>query len=294
MKSHLFRTLLLTSLCFGLTVSFAANKSRQQGLARPTTTLFAKKKKNGKKKGKKGGFEWATSFKQQPFEASQKRDLVGAALASFKGRAGKPLSPELDSATDVPKALWDSRMACVIVTKEGVDSVVEYANIAALETIGLKPADFEQLFLTKPKELQTASESVGVTIQLDLPSEMKGEKQFESGYKKKMLRQESGDITIIDAYRWSIKKSTIVGGKFVTETIGVGYSWEEWLIGESLLCSSGGVQGEVLDLTDLKERISNQGALVRDLKETQGFGNKDRQVVKAVAELIRLKNLDEN
>lgn len=80
----------------------------------------------------------------------------------------------------------------------------------------------------------------------------------------------------------------------MTETIGVGYSWEEWLIGESLLCSSGGVQGEVLDLTDLKERISNQGALVRDLKETQGFGNKDPQVVKAVAELIRLKNLDEN
>ena len=75
---------------------------------------------------------------------------------------------------------------------------------------------------------------------------------------------------------------------------GVGYAWSEWLIGEHTLCSKGGVRKEIQteDLGDLKERIARQGAFIRDLKENQGLGNKDPEVVEAVAELIRLKNLD--
>lgn len=300
-KFHLFRAYLVASLCFEVGVSFVVKPHQTT-----TTTLFAKKKKGGKKnkeKNKKGGFEWAASFKQQPFEASQKRDLVAAALASFKGRAGKHLFPEVETASDIPKALWNSEAwACVVVSpgpegeSEGDHSVVEYANIAALETVGLKKNEFEQLFSTKPKELQTAAadDKKSVGVELDLPPVMKGEKKFERGYRKKMLRREEpGDVTILDAYRWNIEKSTMMGGKFITESIGVGYAWGEWLVGENLLCSPGGVEKEIaVDLGDLKERLSTQGALIRNLKENQGLTNKDPQVVEAVAELMRLKSLD--
>jgi len=299
----LLRAFLVAALCFEISQAFVV-KPHHLATKQTTTLLFAKKKGKKNKDKKKGGFEWAASFVQQPFEASQKRDLVSAALASFKGRSGKSLSPELDAAADIPKAIWNSaEVACVILTSpeaEDGDGLVEYANIAALETVGLKKNEFEQLFSTKPKELWIADDikSVGDAIRLDLPPAMKGDNKFERGYKKKMLRREGepGDVTIIDAYRWDVEKSTFEDGKFVTKSIGVGYAWGEWFIGENLLCSPGGVEKEIgeEDLGDLKERISNQGALIRDLKENQGFGNKDPQVVKAVAELLRLKSLDGN
>lgn len=299
----LLRAFLVASLCFEIRQAFVI-KPHHLAAKQKTTLLFAKKKGKKNKDKKKGGFEWAASFVQQPFEASQQRDLVSAALASFKGRSGKSLSSELDAAADIPKAIWNSaEVACVILTpseaEEG-DGLVEYANIAALETVGLKKNEFEQLFSTKPNELRIADDnkSVGDAIRLDLPPAMKGDKKFERGYKKKMLRREGepGDVTIIDAYRWDVEKSTFEDGKFVTKSIGVGYAWGEWFIGENLLCSPGGVEKEIgeEDLGDLKERISSQGALIRDLKENQGFGNKDPQVVKAVAELLRLKSLDGN
>mmetsp|Transcript_1696 Transcript_1696/g.2874 ORF Transcript_1696/g.2874 Transcript_1696/m.2874 type:complete len:301 (+) Transcript_1696:63-965(+) len=297
----LLRAFLVSSLFFEIGLAFVVKPHHQA--TRETAPLFAKKKKGKKSKDKKkGGFEWAASFTQQPFEATQKRDLVSAALASFKGRSGKSLSPELDGAADIPKAIWNSpEVACMVVSQseEGNDQpVVEYANIAALETVGLKKNEFEQLFSTKPKELQTADDIKPAVdaIQLDLPPAMKGDKKFERGYKKKMLRQEEpGDVTIVDAYRWDVEKSTFEGGKFVTESIGVGYAWGEWLIGEHLVCSPGGVMNEIEEeLGDLKKRIADQGTLIRDLKENEGLGNKDPQVVEAVAELLRLKSLDED
>jgi hypothetical protein len=120
---------------------------------------------------------------------------------------------------------------------------------------------------------------------------MKGDKKFEKGYSKKMLKQDSGDITILDANRWDLERSQLVDGKFVTQSFGVAYSWSEWMVGETLLCQPGGIQEEVEEVEDYDELIVQQGTFIRDLKENQGFGNKDVQVVEAVAELLRLKKL---
>lgn len=274
-----------------------------------TTQLFAKKKKGKKNKQqqKKGGFEWAASFTLQPFEAQAARELANTAMASFKGRnSGKHLFPDLETTSDLPKTLWNAQIACMIVgpsedgsTDQG--AVVKYANIPALETVGLKPTEFEKLFSTSPTqppkeeekgESEDGEEKADGSIILNLPTQMKGQKKFEREYRKKMLkRADGGDVTIIDAYRWDLEKSTIVGGKFVTESFGVAYAWSEWLVGDNLLCGPGGVQKEVEDLGDLEDRIAKQGAFIRDLKENQGFTNKSPEVTEAVAELMRLKEL---
>ena len=289
-----------------------------------STALYAKKKK-GKtpKQQKKGGFEWASSFILQPFEAKAVREMASTAVASFKGRAGKHLMPELETSTDIPKTLWYApNVACVIVRPgmgedgDGVSTSVEYANIAALETVGLKPADFQQLFSTGappalPKDDdddndneeeeadQVAPEppadlTIPIKLKLNLPPVMKGDTKFERDYSKKILKRNDGDassndITILNAYRWDLEKSTLVGGKFVTTSIAVAYAWTEWMVGDALLCRPGGLQEVVGDLED---KISQQAAVIRGLKEEQGLGNKDPQVVAAVAELLRLKAKD--
>ena len=52
----------------------------------------------------------------------------------------------------------------------------------------------------------------------------------------------------------------------------------------------GGVVSEPpADPAEVAAKIEAQGALIRDLKETQGLGNKSPEVVEAVAELLRLK-----
>lgn len=258
--------------------------------------LFAKKKKKkGKKQPKqKGGFEWASSFKIQPTESKSTRELASTAVASFKGRAGEDLSSDLDGAPDIPKALWNAPVACVVVGEgdDAGETVVTYANIAALEACGLKPDEFDQLISTPAPQNSEASSSL---ITLNLPSSMKGDKKFERGYSKKMLiREDGGPVQILNAYRWQLEKSTIVDGKFVTTSSGVAYAWSEWTVGETILCRPGGIQEVIEDLGDLDERIATQAAFVRDLKENQGLANKDPQVVDAVAELIRLKNLQES
>ena len=284
-----------------------------------SVALFAKKKKGktSPKQQKKGGFEWASSFVLQPYEAKAVRELAATAVASFKGRAGHHLIQELETSADIPKILWNApAMACVIVRPGDADAsqtMVQYANIAALETVGLKPKEFQELFSTgappaaPPKEEEETDEVVAdeqpptdltstTTIQLNLPPVMKGDTKFERGYSKKMLKQDDskgGDITIINAYRWDLEKSTLVGGKFVTTSVGVAYAWSEWMVGETLLCRPGGVQEVVEDLGDLDDKIAQQGAVIRGLKENQGLGNKDPQVVAAVAELLRLRSLKE-
>lgn len=251
------------------------------------TRLEAKSKKKGKKKKsnkKQSGFEWATSFTLKPFEAASTRDLVSAALASFEGRTGKPLTSELIGVGDLPKALWNSKeVACVIVDKlEEGSMIVKYANIAALETVGLKADEYQCLM---------GGDDVEQTITLDLPTEMKGEKRYESGYNKKILRGDNDDdLTIVDAHRWALEKSALVDGKFVSTTIGVCYAWSEWGKGEDTLCEIGGNTKPWLKVEDLEENVAKQASLVRKLKEEEGLGNKDPRVADAVKELLRLKD----
>mmetsp|Transcript_8452 Transcript_8452/g.14927 ORF Transcript_8452/g.14927 Transcript_8452/m.14927 type:complete len:351 (+) Transcript_8452:44-1096(+) len=285
--------------------------------------LFAKKKKGGKGKGgakeKRSGFEWATSFSLKPFEATETRELASTAAASFESRTGKPLCEEIKGAVDIPKALWNApSIACVIVgvsdeasptnsnNKEedevvkknvatGGDMIVKYANIAALETMGLKPEEYKRLIspstLASDEDVQNKD-----LVSIDLPSVMKGEKRYEGGYKKKILRRQDeqgkdASISIVDAHRWALEKPGLVDGKLVTHEIGVAYAWERWTVGEGVICSPGGKSVPLLKTEDLENSITKQAMAIRTLKEEQGLGNKDPEVIDAVEELLRLKDM---
>uniref|UniRef100_A0A7S4JB68 Uncharacterized protein n=1 Tax=Odontella aurita TaxID=265563 RepID=A0A7S4JB68_9STRA len=296
----------------------AASSSRPRAVA---SALFAKKKKKKGGKNKKGGgankkesgFEWASSFTLKPFESKALRELASTTMASFEGRTGRSLCEEMVGAEDVPKALWNAPTACVVVgppaaaeegsseaeasegeegevAASGPGTIVKYANAAALETVGLKPDEFE-------KFINPTAATVDGAVYIDLPPVMKGDKKYEGGYKKKILRGgdssegEGNDVTVLHAQRWTIEKSVIIGGKFVTETTGVAYSWSEWALGEDTLCSAGGKRGPLLRPEDLEEAVEAQAAAVRALKQEEGLGNKDPKVVEAVGELLRLKGL---
>ena len=300
--------------CIGSIVA-NANASGKNGRI---TALKAKKKKSGKKggkgknKAKQSGMEWATNFKLKPFEATATRDLASMAAASFEGRTGKPLCEELKGSADVPKTLWNAPIAVVVVGEpengdgNNADMTCKYANVAALETVGLKPDQYERLIAPSGPGSEEA-EAVGNAIVLDLPTEMKGEKKYESGYKKKIVRSSSPtqkkeedeeaessqdtSITIMDAHRYALEKSALIDGKFVTTTVGVAYAWESWALGEDTLCLPGGKTKPLLKPSEIAGAIEKQAAAIRELKEGQGFGNKDPEVVDAVSELLRLKDL---
>jgi len=292
---------------------------QQQEQLDNTFALHAKKKKGGKGKGKgkgqkkQSGFEWAASFSLKPFEAKATRELASTACASFEGRTGKPLATEIQGSADIPKSLWNAPVACVVVSstkreaapadendvKDGEDPnedglIIKYANLAALETVGLKPDEWDR-FIAMPDQAGTPKLPEN-PVAIDLPSDMKGDIKYASGYSKKIMRgKEGGDATtIINGHRWSIEKSSLLGGKFVTQVLGVAYAWEEWLIGEDIVCRPGGVREERLREEDIEESIEAQAASIRDLKEVQGFGNKDQEVVDAVQELMRLKSILED
>ena len=258
------------------------------------TELSAKKKKKkggGGKQQKKGGFEWASNFTLKPQEATLTRELASTAATSFKARTGKSLAPELDGGVmDIPKALWDASVACMIVDQdENGDTIVKYANVAALETVGLTAGEFEKLYSTSIKEEER--QQVKPVVSVELPSAMNGEKKYESGYKKKMLKKEEGeDITIIQAHRWAIEKSTLTPeGKFETTSMGVAYAWSEWMVGEDMIYSPGGSKRIAVDPAKLEEKVTAKAAYIRSLKEDKGLGNKDPEVMEAVQELIALK-----
>jgi len=282
-----------------------------------TFVLHAKKKKGGKGKSKgqkkQSGFEWATSFQLKPFEAKATRELASTACASFEGRTGKPLAEELQGSSDIPKSLWNAPVACVVVSSIQKDDatdaedendvqdpndnglVIKYANVAALETVGLKPDQWER-FIAMPDQTGILKVPENPVV-IDLPSDMKGDKKYVGGYTKKIIRgagEGDDDTSIVNAHRWSIEKSSLLGGKFVTEVLGVAYAWDEWLIGEDVVCRPGGVREERLDPEDIEERVQTQAAAIRELKEVQGFGNKDPEVIDAVEELKRLKTLLED
>jgi len=260
-----------------------------------TSALFAKKKKGKKNKSQKKetGFAWANSFTLKPFESTSLRDLASTACATFEGRTGKPLTEELGRSSDVPKTLWNAPLACVIVGEghgdgelDNAGSMIQYANIAALKTVGLQPDQFEQLLATKDPKSGEWEVSANVKKFIDLPSSMKGDKSYESGYKKKMVKggEDAVDITIENAQRWILEKSAIIDGKFATETLGVAYTWSSWVEGDDTLSTPGSI-------SDFEEQIKVQGAVIRELKEVQGLGNKDPEVSNAVQELLRLKAL---
>mmetsp|Transcript_11622 Transcript_11622/g.20607 ORF Transcript_11622/g.20607 Transcript_11622/m.20607 type:complete len:323 (-) Transcript_11622:373-1341(-) len=276
---------------------------------RTTSQLFAKKKKkSSKNNNKKSGFAWASSFKLKPFEAQATRELVANALASFQGRTGQPLL-DVGTSTDIPKLLWDEpNLAILIVDEvlaetappnEGGVVVVKYANKAALETVGLPPDEYERL-LTEPDGTAPSDQNGKQVIAINLPTTMT-DKLFQKNYTKKMVKgdkekDDDNDITIMEAQRWVIERSSFLGGKFVSTTVGVAYAWNEWMIGDLVVASPGGVRREQLVGVDssssLQDRIDAQGAAIRELKQgEQGLGNKDPQVMSAVAELLRLKSL---
>jgi len=287
--------------------SKSSSGSSTNPVSHPGLTLYAKKKKvkKNKSKNKESGFAWANGFSLKPFESDALRDLASTACASFEGRTGKPLTEDLRASTDIPKTLWNAPVACVIIGDEGsssvnTDGMIWYANVAALETVGLQPDQFDQLLATKDPASGEWKLSESVQKSMDLPSSMKGDKTYESGYKKKIVRggdavtgagTSAVDISIENGQRWRLEKSSLIDGKFVTETIGVAYAWNSWLEGEDIICSPGGIRETNINIDDIKEKIKSQSEIIRELKEVQGFANKNPEVVDAVQELLRLKAL---
>jgi hypothetical protein len=173
--------------------------------------------------------------------------------------------------------------------------LVKYANKAALETVGLPPDEYERL-LTGTDGTPPSGQTGKHVIAINLPTTMTGDKQFQTKYTKKIIKgdDKDDDITIVEAQRWAIERSSFLGGKFVSTTMGIAYTWNEWLIGDSVVASPGGVRREhsEVDPSSLQEQIEAQGAAIRELKQgEQGLGNQDPQVKSAVAELLRLKSL---
>eukprot|EP00550_Attheya_septentrionalis_P000531 CAMPEP_0198282166 /NCGR_PEP_ID=MMETSP1449-20131203/2012_1 /TAXON_ID=420275 /ORGANISM="Attheya septentrionalis, Strain CCMP2084" /LENGTH=335 /DNA_ID=CAMNT_0043978293 /DNA_START=26 /DNA_END=1033 /DNA_ORIENTATION=+ len=321
--NHLIMLLLVGFLCFiGSPKTSAFLAVRYPSIVLPIQRLddrsghvfelYAKKKKGGNKgnksQNKESGFEWAKTFSLKPFEAKTTRELASTACASFEGRTGKPLSEALLGSSDIPKALWTAPIACVVVStvetsrsedEEGEapmdDStlVVKYANRAALETVGLRSDEWERFIATMD---QTGNLKVQENpVLIDLPGDMKGDKKYVGTYEKKIMREQGGDgdndVTIVKAHRWSIEKGVLINGKFETKEMGVAYAWDEWVLGNGIVCRPGGIREEVVDIGALEEAVQEQAAFIRDLKANQGFGNKDSEVLDAVDELIKRKKV---
>mmetsp|Transcript_27702 Transcript_27702/g.26532 ORF Transcript_27702/g.26532 Transcript_27702/m.26532 type:complete len:299 (-) Transcript_27702:197-1093(-) len=298
MKSLLILLALSALLCYLDVIDAFTFVKLNAPCVSPKVLLFAKKKKGKKKNTKQSGFEWASSFKLKPTDAKVTRELASAAASSFQSRTGQPLTPELKGCSDLPKALWNAPIACVVVAAAeeageeqdvSTDSkviVVKYANIAALETVGLSSNDYEKLIIDMS--------SVKPTVFIDLPNEMKGDKKYEGRYNKCILRasdDDHDDVTILNSHRWVLENSALIDGKFVTKTIGVAYAWSTWQLGENLTCSPGGIQNVKVDTENIEKAIETQALAIRELKEVHGFGNKDSEVMDAVQELKRLKAL---
>jgi len=297
---------------------------RRQDTTTSSTQLFATKKKKGKKKSntpEQSGFAWAASFQLHPYEAQSTRDLASMAVASYAGRkSGQPLCQDIVGVADIPKALWRATdTACLIVscahnqkadatgddgeTAAAVEapSQVVYANLAALETVGLTGEEWDQLITMPGPKASAASageDNLPSRIEIDVPTDMK-DKAYQSGYQKKILRKnkedpDSHDVTLLNAERWRLEKSVLVNGKFVTTPVAVAYAWKEWALDEDTICAPGGQCRERVPEQELQALVDQQASYIRELKETQGLGNKDPKVQDAVAELLRLKSLMES
>ena len=265
-----------------------------------TSVLKLNAKKKGKSSGKpaKGGMAWALDFKVNPYESTALRALVESAVSCYQTRTGKPLHKDFVGVADMPKALWGSPVAFIVVrnddasgeSKEGPPLVL-YANRAGLEVLRVaKPdKDFDKVIDQRPMGLR-------------LPSSMpEASSQFESGYTKKLLVRgdETPDVTVKNAARWLVQKAVMKDGMLTMDTCGLAYAFNEWHEDDSsndlgyVICRPGGVR-EVpepppLSPEELEAAITVQAANVRTLKEEEGLAKGDTKLDAAIKELLRLK-----
>jgi hypothetical protein len=302
---------------------------------RAPTYLWAKSAKGKKAKKQKQqqqqtGFAWANSFILQPYEAQSTRELVSMALATFQAKTGKALCDDIVGVTDIPKVLWKTLSVALVVIESSNSSSnnggrVMYANVAALETVGLAADQWQQLQMTNPSRQQSttttatdtdttsnnkdeqssmlstslSSSPTASTLRLDLPADMRGDKTYEKGYEKTILRQHSmpnderrHSVRLLNAHRWKIEKQVLGNdGTFVTTAVGVAYAWKEWALDDAIVCAPGGKQREMINADALQQAVEAQGKKIRIMKQEKGLGNKDLEVQEAVAELLRLKGL---
>jgi len=290
-------TLSLTSLLVTTTTEafITVHHPSRTPFTKSPFTLLAKKGKKKKQK-KESGFAWASNFSLKPFEAQALRELASTTLASYEGRTGKAIDPDVSvSSKDPPKALWNAPIACVVVGPpvEGIDGAnLQYANLAAMEMVDLKADDFESFCPASASIISRKEEPTAPSILLDLPSEMKD--KYESGYTKIVFRNDDDDdnennIRILNAQRWTLEKSSLIDGQFVTTALGTAYAWKEWQVGDSTMASPGGIRKPLVNLEELQTQLDEQAAFIRKLKEEEGLGNQDEKVVEAVQKLLKLK-----
>mmetsp|Transcript_6975 Transcript_6975/g.22027 ORF Transcript_6975/g.22027 Transcript_6975/m.22027 type:complete len:277 (-) Transcript_6975:23-853(-) len=229
----------------------------------------AKKGKPKKKQPKKSGMAWAKDFEVMPFDSVSLRALATEACGAFEGRTGKPVHASLSGAGDLPKALYNAPCAVVVSSPGDDGSTIAYANAAACEAYN-----------------QTHSELIGSAT--DLAATVSG------GYDSKYGKKIPSGVTMRDAKRWEIAKMAIVDGELTTTSSGAGYAFESWTLDDGRVGRPGGVVEDApMDPGELEALIEAQGAMIRELKEEQGLGNKSPEVLDAVAELLRLKAMAE-
>lgn len=247
------------------------------------------KKGGGKKKGspKKSGFEWASTFESKPFENATMRELAEVLASTHRTRTGRSLHASLDMSTDVPKSVWSAPIAALVVAAAddgGGLSTCRYANLAACEALGFPSKDGYKSVIDCPIELASSC----------------GADKYESGYTKRLAcpgaaSDEPRVIRLEDAQRWVLEKAAIVDGKLVSQPIGFAYAFEEWVEeADGFVCRPGGVRSAPqMSAEELEAAIAAQGAEVRRLKEVEGLANADSEVKEAVAELLRLKAMQD-
>jgi len=257
-------------------------------------TMAKKSGKGGKKGGKKGqpkqsGFAWAASFDSKPFENATRRELAEVLASSYRTKTGRLLHKSLDMATDIPRAVWNAPVAALVVVAaddaaEGT-SVCRYANLAACEALGFPTKDGYKSVIDCPIALAPSC----------------GADKYESGYSKKLACPTGAAvdtpraIRLEDTSRWKLEKAAIVDGKLGLTPLGFAYAFEQWVEeADGFLCRPGGVRSAPqMSTADVEAAIAEQGAEVRRLKEDKGLANGDPEVKAAVAELLRLKALQD-
>mmetsp|Transcript_59543 Transcript_59543/g.119522 ORF Transcript_59543/g.119522 Transcript_59543/m.119522 type:complete len:319 (+) Transcript_59543:153-1109(+) len=282
----------------------------------PDRTLAKALAKKKQKQQKKSGMAWALDFDVKPYESAKLRSMAELVCNSYRTITGNLLDPSLVSAMGLllPKALWDAPVACIIVSEketvspedENVGTKVLYANLAALESLGVTNGEADHSLVIG----QDCSK-----LRLSLPGSMPaGGKKFESNYNKKLPKvkgtapqdaDSDNSISVLAAERWALEEASFVDGSLRMTPVGVVYAYRSWTQTESgVKCMPGGITSVAADTAqELIEAIEKQAFLVRNLKTTgvasglasdgggdgKGLPNSSPEVKVAVAELLRLK-----
>ena len=78
---------------------------------------------------------------------------------------------------------------------------------------------------------------------------------------------------------------------FTERIVGVAYAWHIWLEGEDTIYSPDEIRETNIHVNNIEEKKKSRVEIIRELKEVQGFANKNPDVVDTVQELLRLKAL---